>query len=298
MNTFQKIRRDDLPRRFAGRLGRGVALAALLAAAGAAVADEPEFVKPRGPAVPAITEAPGGGPLPKLWFPVGEMFEYEISWGIIPVGTTYTWSEWIVEDGRLLLAIRMRTLTNKVLSVIYPVDDFVESVIDPETFLPLRFVKKVSEGGNQYDQLTTFDHAAGTATFVSKLDNKISTFPINKDIRDIPSLLFWLRRESFEPGQERQYKVMADEKIYDLTVKAEKVENVRLSRYGRQPSLKVEPVSSFGGVFVRKGRMWLWISRDPRCILTQIAAEIPVASVKLRLIQVTGPGEDFWIKKR
>lgn len=282
-------------RRTLGLIG-GAVLAG--AACGAAAADEPEFVKPRGPAVPAVAQAPDGSPLPAMWFPVGEMFEYEISWGIIPVGTTYTWSEWVVEDGRLRLAIRMRTLTNKVLSVIYPVDDFVESVIDPDTFLPLRFVKKVSEGGNHYDQITTFDYIAGTATFESKLDNKKATFPIDKDIRDIPSLLYWLRREKFEPGQERHYKVMADEKVYDLTVKADKIENVRLSRYGRQPSLKVEPVSSFGGVFVRKGRMWLWISRDPRCILTQIAAEIPVANVKLKLIQVTGPGDDFWVRKR
>jgi hypothetical protein len=92
--------------------------------------------------------------------------------------------------------------------------------------------------------------------------------------------------------------VYTDEKVYDLLVKAEKEENVDLSRYGDVPSIKFEPEATFQGLFVRKGRLFMWVSDDDRRICTQIQAKIPVASVRLKLEEVEGPGNDFWITHR
>ena len=105
--------------------------------------------------------------IPELWFPVGEKLIFGIRWGLVPVGQAVAWTEWVEENGRWLIAIRLRTKTNKVLSAMYPVDDFVESIVDPVTFLPLRFVKKINEGGTHVDQLTQFDHAARKAVWES-----------------------------------------------------------------------------------------------------------------------------------
>ena len=87
---------------------------------------------------------------------------------------------------------------------------------------------------------------------------------------------------------------MADEKIYDLWVNVQKREKVELPAYGPVDCLKLEPEAAFNGLFVRKGRMWVWISADPRCVATRIEASIPVANVHAVLQSVTGPGKDRW----
>jgi hypothetical protein len=244
------------------------------------------------PAQPAV---PPPGIAPDLWFPVNEVLEYTIRWGVIPVGSSVVWTEWVEHEGAWRIAIRMRTRTNKVLSTLYPVDDYVESIVDPVSFLPLRFVKKINEGRNRYDQLTEFDHASRVAAWHSFIDEREKEFEIQADTRDIPSLLWWLRKDRFEPGVPRKFEVMADDKMYALTLVPEARERIALDRYGRVPTLRIEPQAAFGGVFVRKGRMWAWIAEDARRIAVQIAAEVPVGRVRITIDRVRGPGDDAWV---
>jgi hypothetical protein len=242
---------------------------------------------------PAGMEDGGSG----LWFPMGETLDYRIYWGMIPVGSSRATTEWISEDGRTLIAIRLRTKTNNFLSKMYPVDDFLEAIIDPETFLPVRFSKKLSEGRYRADETTTFDHKNLKATWTSRRSGKVVEFEIDADTRDVVTFMYYLRRKQFEPDTVNKYRVMADEKVYDLVVKAQKVETVKLDRFGKLPCLRFEPEAKFGGLFVRKGRMWMWVSKDERRIATKISAQVPVASITLWLDQVSGPGEDFWVAK-
>ena len=239
---------------------------------------------------------PPDGAVPDLWFPVNEVVEYALRWSFIHVGASVVWSEWIRENDRWLLAIRLRNRSNRALSKIYPVDDFIESVIDPATFLPLRFVKKMNEGHQRYDEITRFDHAKGVAVWESLRTHKRNEFAIRADTRDIPSLLWWLKKEAFEPGQPREFEVMADEKIYRLVLRPEKWERIDVGRYRKIRCLKIEPKAEFGGVFVRAGRMWGWVSEDPRRIVPQIVADIPIGSISVLLERVSGPGDDFWVR--
>jgi len=70
---------------------------------------------------------------------------------------------------------------------------------------------------------------------------------------------------------------------------------VELPRYGRVTCLRLEPTAQFEGIFVRSGQVSLWVSRDPRNICTRLAAQVPVGSVHAELMQVRGPGQDFWV---
>ena len=134
-----------------------------------------------------------------LWFPMGETLDYRIYWGVIPVGSSHVTTEWIQEDGRTLIAIRFRTKSNNVLSTMYPVDDFLEAIIDPETFLPVRFTKKLSEGRYRADETTTFDHKNLKATWTSRLNHKVEEYQIDPDTRDIVTFMYYMRRKQFEP---------------------------------------------------------------------------------------------------
>jgi hypothetical protein len=243
-----------------------------------------------GPEAIAIPAAETNAPAPELWFPIGEELVYDIYWGKIHVGQSRATTDWVEEDGRRLLRVRLRTRTNKVLSLIYPVNDHIESRIDPNGFIPVLFVKNLSEGRNRNHEETRFNHAAGVACWTNLLNGKSAEFPIAKDTRDIPALMYYLRQQDLQTGTNYDFKVMADEKIYDMTLETLQEETVSLPVYGKVRSLRMEPKATFGGVFVNKGRMWVWVSRDERRVATKISAEVPVARVHLYLREILGPG--------
>lgn len=230
-----------------------------------------------------------------LPFEVGETLEYRIHWGLMNVGTSRMSTEWVEHDGRRLIAIRLRNWTNDVLSKLYPVDDFIETLVDPVTFLPVRYTKKLKQGKYQCDEVTHFDYESGLATWVSNKDQSEKQYGIDTQTRDILTFLYYTRLTEFVPESIEQRQLMADEKIYNLEIQSEKLETVDLDEYGKIECLKLEPKASFQGIFVRKGRMWMWISRDPRRICTEIKSKVFVGKVSLTLSVVTGPGNDFWV---
>jgi hypothetical protein len=231
-------------------------------------------------------------------FRVGEELLYDIHWGIIPVAKARATTEWVEHEGRKVIRIRYVTKTLGVVEAFYPVDDLLESLVDPATFLPIRFVKKLSEGGYRADEETTFDFARGKAQWKSNKNKKTKEFDIEADTRDVVSFMYHMRTMELTPGTQTLHRLMADEKLYDLKLKMGAVEDVKLSKYGSIPSVKVEPEASFQGLFVRKGKMTCWVSRDPRRICTRITASVPVASIRITLEEVKGPGDDFWVKPK
>ena len=43
--------------------------------------------------------------------------------------------------------------------------------------------------------------------------------------------------------------------------------------------------------------MWLWLSDDERYTICRAVASVPVASIKIMLKNVRGPGDDVWTRK-
>jgi len=236
--------------------------------------------------------------LDNLWFPLGESLQYRIYWGVIPVGNTIITNELVRENGKTYLAIRFRAKSSGILNKVWPVNDYIESIVDLDTFLPIRFMKNIHEGRYYTKEITTFDHKNGKATWYRPKDDKTKILDIEPDTRDLISFMYYMRsQDAFDPGDEETYRIMTDEKIYDLYVKAEKVDRFRLCDYGWVPSVRLFPKAAFEGMFIHKGKMWAWVSRDPRRIITKVKARVPVASVAILISGVSGPGDDFWVKK-
>lgn len=234
---------------------------------------------------------------PELWFPVGEKLTYQIYWGIFPVAESRVTSEWIEEDDRTLLAIRITTKSYALLDTIYPVDDFIESVVDPETFLPLRFVRRLSEGRYRLNEITTFNHDEHTAHWKHLIKNEAKDFAIEDDTRDLLSFMFFMRSQKFDPNRTYQHRLMADEKIYDLYINTKDYVKLDISKFGVVRCLYIQPEAKFQGFFVRVGRLQVWNSDDKRCLCVKAVAKAPViGSIKLLLYKVEGPGNDSWVK--
>ena len=247
--------------------------------------------------VNSVTHAPLLVKYTDLPFPVGEELTYSVHWNFIPVATATAKFDWTELDGRKMLAIRSTARTSGIANKIYRVDDLMESIVDPQTLLPVRFTKIAHEGHYWTHEITTFDHQKRTAHFESKKSGVTKDYPIDADTRDIISMMYFLRTQPFVTGAKPAYRCMADEKIYDFWVDVLKEEKVDLDRYGATPSVKVEPIAAFNGLFVRTGRAWFWVSRDKRQFMTKMVAAVPIAGkFYVELDKVTGPGQDFWVK--
>lgn len=236
----------------------------------------------------------GGDATNELWFPVGETLEYKIYWGIIPVGRATLSTEWVEEDGRRLIALRGVGRTGPVVATIFPVEDVIESIVDPDTFLPVRYTQRLREGRHRRHDVVTFDHDGRVANWVSLRKNTSGVLPIASDTRDVLSLVYSMRSRGFAVGQKEFFRVLVDNKLYDLHVRGVRRRQLKVRGYGEVESLEVEPEATFGGVFVRKGRVWIWFSLDPRHLLLRARAKVPVASLRARLVRVAGPGVDVW----
>lgn len=232
---------------------------------------------------------------PDLWFPVGEEIYYKVQWGVWIVADTKVASEYIQEDGRELLAIRVTTKTRSLLSTFYPVDDFIESVVDPVTFLPLRFTKRLSEGRYRLHEITTFNHKTRMAHWHHLIRGDHQDFAIEADTRDLVSYMFYMRAQKFEPGQHYESRLMADEKLYDLLVDARNIEILDIGNYAKIRTVRLDPEAKFHGLFVRVGKLDVWVSDDERCLCVRAMAKAPViGTIRLLIDRVEGPGDDYW----
>jgi len=249
-----------------------------------------------GTAAEAQLGLPWDDPVPELWFPVGEEIDYEIFWGIFMVGEAATKAEWVERDGRRFVSLRMDAKSNGLVEKLYPVKEFMETILDPVTFLPLSFEKDSHEGDRHYHEITTFDHQALKGLWRSLTKDQEKEFDIEADTRDLMGLMYWIRKDPIRAGETRSYQVMTDEKMYELIITSGRKDPVRLKEYGKIGCIKMEPKGKFNGMFVRKGRMWLWLSDDERYTICRAVASVPVASIKIMLKEVRGPGDDFWVK--
>jgi len=233
-----------------------------------------------------------------LPFPLNERLDYHISWNGIRVAWSVSTTAMAEENGTNYVAVRVETQTYPVFDVFYRVSDLHECLLDPETLRPVRFTKIMREGSSRYHDVTTFDYANGMARFENVEAGTVTNVPISADTRDYLSFMYFMRGQELTPGTVTNYQVLADNKVYDLLVHAEKVEDIGLPKYPDVPSLRIEPEAAFNGLFVRSGKATLWVSRDLRRIMTCLKARVPFGQVTVRLYDVSGGGDDFWIWKK
>lgn len=232
-----------------------------------------------------------------LWFPVGERLVYDMNWGLLPVGTTVVESDWLPDHEPRLLRIRYTTRTTPFLDRVYKVDDLIETWIDPASFLPVRFRKRLEEGSFRCDEITTFDRAQGRVRWESRLDGRVIEYPAPPDLRDIVSLMYLLRKTAFEPGTTNSFPVAGDRGVTEIAVRSLARARLNLPRYGMQWAQHLKPIVSDDPLFDRKIPDQVWISTDARQVMLKLTVDVPVGHISMLLSAVEGPGDDAWVRR-
>jgi hypothetical protein len=247
-----------------------------------------------------VQAAGAGSPEPErpdLWFPVGERLLYDMDWGVIPVGSTVVESEWAADGTSTVLHIRYTTRTNPFCDRIYRVDDLIEAWIDPATFLPIRFRKKLEEGSFRCDETTTFHRDRGTVLWASLTENRVLEYNAPPDLHDIVSLMYLLREHPFVPGATNTFAVAGDQGPTEIQVETVRAVRVDTPGYGKRPAVQLRPRVSGDSLFQRKVPDQVWISTDQRRLLLQMTVDVPLGHITMGLRTVEGPGAAEWVRE-
>ncbi len=215
--------------------------------------------------------------------PVGETLKYDIYWGFIPVGHSEITSSWVEEDGRPLINLRFTARSNRFVEKIYPVNDRVDCFIDPQTLLPVRLVKRTSEGRYLCDDTLTFDRDANTAAWEDRERGTNCEYAVAQDTRDCFSLMYVLRERDLRRGEPQSFTIANDNRMHDILIRMGGEEKVDLPDGREVMANRMSVEQAKKGLFVRKVPGAVWVSReDPRVILKMLV-RVPVGSVRVVL---------------
>jgi hypothetical protein len=202
-------------------------------------------------------------------FQVGEQLTYEISWLFITAGTAVMAVSDAGTDGDRPLAKLITTAQSRpAITKFFPVDNRVESIVDPATLLPEHLTFKRREGKKKEDFEYTFNQKEGKVIVVK--GGTTETLEIPPGTQDVISCLYYARSTlSFQPGSSLTMNVHHDKK---------KVETVRV--------LVVMP---FQGLFLNQGNIRVWFTNDDRRIPVRMKAKVIIGSIVADLVSGLPP---------
>ena len=232
----------------------------------------------------------------ELWFPVGETLHYKMRWGIIPIGSSRIETAEVNTGGKKLIVIRYFVKTNRVFDKIYPVNDFMETLVDPDGFLPVTAIKKIERRTPKCDEIVVFNRDEGAAAWYSKCLAKNGSFDIEDDTRDIMSLLYYMRKQPLSTGLIISNKVVVTHSVTDIQVHIGKKKKMDVAGLDDVECFKVVPVAELDDLLVEKGEVEAWVSSDERRIVTRLNIAATFGKIRIRLCGVTGPRKDRWTK--
>ena len=212
-----------------------------------------------------------------------ETLRYELVWGLIRVGTAEVTTRLVEEEGRTLLRFRFTAKSNRWVEKIYPVEDCIDSFIEPETGLPVKLVKKTSEGWFRCDDELRFDRERGVAAWTDRVRGTNTVYAIEPGTHDFFSLMRSMRDTELRPGREDRATIAADGRTHNVVIRVEREESLSL-RGARVRAYRLRIASEKEGLFVRKVPGAVWITAEPPHTVAQMQVRVPVGSVRAMLL--------------
>lgn len=219
-------------------------------------------------------------------FERGERLEYRVHYG------------WM-DAGEALLEIKKekRVLDNKVtyhmvgtgktlgaFNWFYKVRDRYETYMDAEDLVPLKFIRRVNEGGYLINQDQIYDHNKNEVNS----NGKIMDVPVG--IQDMLSAFYYARNLNYEDlkdGDEITINTFMDDEIFPLRIRYMGKETIE-NNLGKFRCLKFHPVVQEGRVFNTEEDLSVWISDDKNHVPITVEAKLFVGSAKMDLKGFSG----------
>lgn len=179
-----------------------------------------------------------------------------------------------------------RARTSEYYSYLYELDDTVDSFVEQENFLPIKFSLIQRESKQDIDDLQLFDiDELKYYTFYKR--SKEGSDKVKKEQKEgfIPrrfqdplSLIYFLRSLPMKVGQKYMVPFVNKGKIMSFKVHIEKKEKLD-TEIGDKEAYKLVASSTYTGDTLKSGDMIFWFSSDERRIFLKLKAKINIGSI-------------------
>jgi hypothetical protein len=205
-------------------------------------------------------------------FARGEKINYVVKWGFVTAGHATLSVEPQVWNGKEVYRLYSEANSSGLIGSIYPVKDKSESIVSREDFYSLSFYKDVNEGKYHQQEQMIFDQVNGKVMYSD------ATVDIPKGTVDVLASLYTVRFRSLEPGKEFTVNICNNKKNYELVVRVISRETVSVPA-GEFKTIMVEPLLKQEGIFMHKGRLFVYLTDDQERIPVLLRSKIAVGSI-------------------
>lgn len=190
-----------------------------------------------------------------------------------------------IDKDRQVYKITSVTRSNRILSMLYPVNDVVESYIDIKGFYPYRYRSVQQEGLYKSDKEIIFDREKNIATFINhKAGGKIRKSGIVPGAQDPLSVVYFFRTLPLDIGRDMNIEVHDGRKNWTLVIKVLKKEKITTPA-GSFNTIKIKALMKYEGLFVNTGDVIVWFTDDPYRIPVMMESKIRIGHVTATLIE-------------
>ncbi|MCU0647856.1 MAG: DUF3108 domain-containing protein [Gemmatimonadaceae bacterium] len=248
---------------------RAAVLAALAAVAAPVAVAAQSAVAESLPMVSAASRLP---------FKSGELLEYEVKFGFVPVGS-----------GSMEVAgmedVRGKPSMHVVFKVrggtfVYRVNDRMESWFDPATFESRRFWQDIAEGS--YKRRRRFEIFSDRQRF--QQDEKEEEASVENPLDDA-SFLYFVRTIPLEVGKTYEFARYFQPDANPVRIKVLRKERVDVPA-GKFDAVVIQPFIKSKGVFNEKSEALIWLSDDSTRTMLQMKSKLVIGSLSLHLKKV------------
>ena len=233
-------------------------------------------------------------------YQAGEKLEYLVHYGLINGGLASLELKKDTFAGKEVLHSVFDAQTTGLADALFKVRDIFEAYIDPETELPLKSIRNVSEGRYRRYNVVLFDHYArkDSAVLMSNLTGKHVTV---QNIHDILSCFYFFRKSimSNNPALKRGDMITIitwfTDELYPIRLRYIGLDDVR-TKAGKIKCYKFNPVTETGRLFKDENGATFWFSADKNYLPVKVRFDIFVGSFTVDLTSYDGLSNPLNIK--
>ncbi|MDR3608101.1 MAG: DUF3108 domain-containing protein [Oligoflexia bacterium] len=226
-----------------------------------------------------------------IW--VGERLTYDVSYlGLTAATFVLEVLPYKSIDGRKVYHIQANARSSKVFSLVYKLNDVVQSFIDYEGVFSHRFHMQLDETKQIRDSLELYDSENEEAFWWNRWNRKEKGYEEKKEFhlmepfpQDSISVLYYLRFVPLPPNGEVKFVVESEAKPLDAVVTVVEREELE-TPMGRIHAIKLKPDAATRGVLERRGNSYIWLSDDDRRFLVRFEAKVKIGTIVVRLRKI------------
>lgn len=233
---------------------------------------------------------------PKFAFQQGEWIKFRLSYSNF-FNAGYATLEVKKTKENHLDAFHVKGLgeSTGIVSWFFKVKDDYQTFFYEDSLKPYRFIRKINEGGYKKDKEILFDYESDVATVKNYKNKTEKTYPIENEIQDMLSALYYLRNQELSDldlGEELEIKLFFDQETYVFKLRFLGRETIK-TKFGKVESLIFRPVVQAGRVFKEQESVTIWVSDDGNKVPLRIKASLAVGSLRADLDEYKGLAHPF-----